>query len=132
MAGTFDFAPNGLVPETLPPEAQPVVSLNGWTFGSRPSVPYQKKFKVTLHGMRWYLQANGLFDVTTDPLHNARRLELFYEANGVWDKFSWNHPHLGVINARFSSSLAIPAGLANSYGLIPAFEVNLLHHDPGY
>lgn len=132
MSGTFDFAPNGTVPEVLPPEAQPVVTMNGWTFSSKPSVPYQKKFRLTLHGMRWYLQANGLFDITTDPFMNARRLELFYETNGLWDKFTWVHPHIGGLNVRFASPLQIPMGIANSNGLVPALEVNLIHADPGY
>lgn len=132
MAGVFDFCPNSLVPETLPPEVQPVVSLNGWTFASRPSVPYAKKFKVTLHGMRWYLQANGLFDSTTDTTRNARRLEQFYETNGIWDKFTWTHPHFGLLNVRFSQPVTVPMGIANSNGLISAFEITLLHVDPAY
>lgn len=132
MSGTFDFCPNGTVPEIIPPESPTVVSLNGWTFSSKPSVPYQKKFRVTLHGMRWYLQANGLFDETTDLQHNARRLEKFYETNGTWDNFQWTHPHLGVLTVRFASPVQIPAGIPNSNGLVPAFEVTLLHHNPGY
>lgn len=132
MAGTFDFCPNSLVPETLPPDVQPLVSMNGWTFASKPSVPYAKRFKVTLHGLRWYLQTNGLFDVATDPTRNARRLEQFYETNGTWDKFTWVHPHFGSMNVRFASPVSVPMGIANSNGLVSAFEINLLHHDPAY
>ena len=53
MAGTFSFSPNSLVPETLPPEPVQGVSLGGWAFVSKPNIPFQRKFKVTLHGMRW-------------------------------------------------------------------------------
>lgn len=132
MAGTFDFCPNSLVPETLPPDVQPVITLNGWTFSSKPSVPYQKKFRVTLHGLRWYLQNNGLFDVTTDPTRNARRLEQFYETNGTWDSFAWTHPNFGLMNVRFSAPVAVPMALPNSNGLVPTLEINLIHHDPAY
>jgi hypothetical protein len=132
MSGTFDFCPNSLVPETLPPDSPAVVSLNGWTFSSKPSIPYQKRFKVTLHGLRWHLQSNGLFDVTTNPTINARRLEQFYETNGIWDKFAWTHPHFGLLNVRFSSPVIVPMGIENSNGLIPAFEINLIHADPAY
>lgn len=132
MAGTFDFCPKSLVPEILPPESPAVVSLNGWTFSSKPSIPYAKKFKVTLHGLRWYLQSNGLFDETTDPTYNARKLEKFYETNGLWDKFLWTHPHIGVMNVRFAQAVQIPMGIANSNGMIAAFEITLIHADPAY
>lgn len=132
MAGTFDFCPNGTVPELLPPESPNVVTMNGWTFSAKPSIPYQRKFRLTLHGLRWYLQSNGMFDETTAPTLNARRLEKFYETNGTWDNFQWTHPHLGLLTCRFASPVSLPAGLPNSNGLLPAVEVTLIHHNPGY
>jgi hypothetical protein len=73
--------------------------MNGWFFSSKPKVPYQKTFVVKLQGMRWYLQPNGLYDEVTNPRYNARRLELFYEAHGMWKPFDFPHPHLGVSSA---------------------------------
>lgn len=132
MAGTFDFAPDRHVPVTLPPEPMQTVSMNGWTFSAKPTVPYVRKFRLTLHGMRWYLQGNGLFDVTTNPSFNARRLEAFYEANGTWDNFAYAHPHFGTMQCRFASAVSIPEGLPNSGGLIDGFQVELIQHNPGY
>lgn len=133
MAGVFDFAPGRLVPKTKPPRVEGKgMSMNGWFFSARPSVPYQKQFTVTLHGMTWYLQQNDLFDTTTNPYFNARRLELFYERNGTWDNFDFPHPHLGVIRCRFLEPVEVPEGIPNSNGLIEAFEVQLVHHNPGY
>lgn len=132
MAGTFNFCPTSLVPETLPPEPSAIMSMNGWAFSAKPTVPYQKTFKVTLYGMRWYLNSNGTFDTTSDPTHNARALEQFYETNGVWDNFLWVHPHLGSLTVRFKAAVMIPAGLTNSNGLCAPLEITLLHHNPSF
>lgn len=130
---TFSFCPDRMVAETLPRDApQSVMSLNGWQFTARPTTPYQRKLKVTLHGLRWYTQANGLYDTTTNPTFNARLLEQFYEAHETWDPFLFNHPHFGTMTVRFAATLAVPAGLPNSGGLIGPVEVNFIHHNPGF
>lgn len=132
MAGTFNFCPTSLVPELLPPEPVKGMSMNGWNFSSKPTVPYQPKWKVTLEGMRWYLQSNGLFDVTTDLTHNARVLEVFYQTNQTWDSFAWTHPHIGALTVRFAEPVTIPKAIPNSNGLIEMVEVTLVQHNPGY
>lgn len=133
MAGTFDFCPDRLVPRTRPP-ASPGrgMSMNGWFFSARPNVPYQKTFVVKLHGLTWYTQPNGLFDADTNPGFNARRLELFYEQNGTWDNFAFDHPHLGTLQCRFAEPVEVPEGAPNAGGLIEAFEITLIEHNPGY
>jgi hypothetical protein len=37
-----------------------------------------------------------------------------------------------MLNVRFASALTIPAGIPNSNGLIAAFELDLVHHDPSF
>lgn len=133
MAGLFDFCPGRMVPTVkAPPSQAKGVSFNGWYFSARPTVPYQKSFTVKLQGMYWYLQPNGIFNISVDPQFNARRLELFYEQNGTWDNFDFPHPHLGMIRCRFKEPVEIPAAIPNSDGLIEAFEIQLVHHNPGY
>lgn len=132
MSGTFEYCPDSLVPELIPPDPVQGVSMNGWAFTSRPTVPYQRRFKVTLHGLRWYLNSDGSFDTWTNVTGNARSLELFYQANGVWDNFYWTHPHLGTLRCRFSSPLQLPPGVPGSNGLLEAVEVNLIEHSPGF
>lgn len=132
MSGTFSFCPDSLVAETLPPEPVQGTSMNGWTFTSKPKVPFQKKFRVTLHGLRWVLQADGTYDTTTTPTINARVLEQFYQSNQTWDSFTWAHPHLGSLTCRFAEPVTIPASLANSNGYLDPVEVVLVQHDPGY
>lgn len=132
MSGTFNFCPGSTVPETIVPDEVSVVTFNGWQFASKPRVPFCRRFKVQLHGMRWYLNADGTYDASTDPTHNARALELFYQQTRLWDNFSWNHPHLGTLQVRFAEKLNIPAAPANSNGNLAPVEVQLIEHNPGY
>lgn len=122
----FTFCPNSQVPRLMPRETSNTVTLNGWTFSARPISPMQRKFEVKVHGLRWYLNSDGTFDTTTDPTHNARLLELFYQDHEMWNTFTWNHPHLGALNVRFASPLSIPPGRENSGGLIDAFDMTLV------
>lgn len=132
MAGTFTFCPNYMVPKTQPPKPMDGMSMNGWPFSSRPRVPYQRTFIVTLQGMQWYLQANGLYDDATNAAYNAHALELFYAANGTWDSFTFNHPHLGAITCRFAEPVQVPEAIPNSGGLIDKFDIKLVEHNPGF
>lgn len=133
MAGTFDFAPNSHVAEEIPPEEQAATSMNGWEFTSKPAVPYRRKFKLTISGMRWRLNASGnALDVTTDPQNNAGRLKQFYEARRKWDTFTYNHEYLGAITCRFDQPVTIPKALPNSNGLVPDFDITIIHHNPGF
>lgn len=130
---TWDFCPSRNVPSTLPRElSNPVITLGGWQFSSRPTAPYQRKFRVILHGLRWYLNSDGTFDKTTNPAFNAKRFEEFYEAHETWNPFVFPHQHLGNLTCRFSSAVTVPAAIADSGGLIEALEVTLIHHNPGY
>jgi len=130
----FNFCPDRNVPETLPRDApQTTMSMNGWQFSSRPTTPYQRKFKLTLHGLRWYLDpVTGLYNYTTDPLFNARALERFYESHETWAPFTLKHQHFGDLTARFATPLTVPAGEQNSGGFIKPVEVMFIHHNPGY
>lgn len=131
MAGVFDFAPNSHVAEEIPPEEQDAVSLNGWEFSAKPAVPYRARFRLTLSGMYWHA-VNGVLDPNLDPQHNALRLREFYKAHRKWDTFLYGHEYLGPITCKFSDPVIIPKALPNSNGLIPDFEVILVHYNPGY
>lgn len=128
----FNFCPNSLVPETVPPEPTQAMSMNGWRFSSRPNIPYRKKFKVKLHGLRWYLQENGLFNAAESAANNAHRLELFYQQHQTWKPFIWHHPHIGDLIVCFDAAVQIPAGISGSGGLIEALEINLIEYNPGW
>lgn len=130
---TFTFCPNGTVPETLPREPLQAMSLNGWTFTARPTTPFQRKFRVKLHGLKWFLSANNTYDELQHYSINARALELFYQDHETWAPFYWNHPHLGRLTCRFAAPVLVPAGTPNASGLLAdPLEITLIEHDPGY
>lgn len=130
MLETFDFCPDFTVPETVPPEPQSGLSMNGWRFTSRPAVPYRRKFKLKLQGLQWFLLPNGLYDVATNPTLNAHRLEKFYQRHENWLPFNWTHPHLGSLVVQFEGQVIVPAAEPNSNGLVNAIEINLLEYNP--
>jgi hypothetical protein len=132
MAGTFLFSPQSLVVETIPPDPVQGVSMNGWAFVSKPQIPYQRRFKVTLHGMRWIMNSDGTYDVTTTPNTNARALEVFYQAHLIWDNFLFGHPHLGNLTCRFATAVTVPASPARNAGFLDPLEIMLVEHQPAY
>jgi hypothetical protein len=121
-----------MIAKTVPPKPVDGISMNGWFFSAKPKIPYQRTFIVTLQGMYWYLGGTGLYDAITNPRYNARRLEIFYQANGTWDNFDFVHPHLGAMKCRFAEPVQVPEAIVNSGGLIDKFDIKLIEHNPGY
>jgi hypothetical protein len=129
----FDFAPNTHVAEEIPPEEATATSMNGWDFTAKPAVPYRRKFKLTMSGMRWFLNENGDgLDLLSDPKHNAGRLLQFYQDHRKWDSFEYHHEYLGQLTCRFDAPVSVPKALPNSNGLVPDFEIQLVHHNPSF
>lgn len=128
----FDFCSGSRVIKEIGPEEPGVVSMNGWDFTARPVHPYRRTFIVKVYGMRWYVNTDGTYDYTTDPTHNAARLLNFYKDNRLFGTFDLDHPNYGIVVCRFKSVVNIEPAIPNSDGEIDPFEVNLLHHNPGY
>lgn len=131
MLETFDFCPHSrVIKEIAPDEADPI-NMNGWDFTIKPSDPYRRKFSVQLHGMRWRLSA-GQLDFSVDTEVNAGRLLDFYREHRMHTPFILHHEYLGPIECKFASPVNIEPALPNSGGLVEAFEVQLIHNNPGY
>lgn len=131
----FNFCPDQYVPETIAPElgGTTMTTTTGWNMASRPASPYQRRFKLKLHGLRWFLDVDGKYDFTTEPLFNAHALERFYKEHMTWKPFDFTHQHIdGVISCRFFSAFSVPAGVANSGGHVDPLEVMLIEHNPSY
>lgn len=129
----FNFCPNSLVPVMLPRDPTSAVTMNGWVFSAKPTTPYIKTYKITLHGLRWFLNSDGTFNSTLSPTINAKALELFYEEHETWKPFDWTHPHLGISKQyRFLEKVSVPAGISNSDGLIEPLDIKIIEHNPGY
>ena len=127
----FEFCKNSRVAEVIAPEEPKVKDFNGWDYTPTPVVPYRRSFKITLEGLRWYTNEDGL-DVTTDPEHNAGRLEKFYEEHRLHVPFVFNHEYLGLIELRFSNPLNVPKAMQNSQGLLEPLEFTAMHHNPSF
>jgi hypothetical protein len=128
----FDFCIGSRVAEIIAPEEPGIRDYNGWDYAPRPTLPYRRKFKVTLEGLRWYYLDNGTIDYATNPERNAGVLEAFYEEHRKWKPFNFTHERLGSLELRFEAPLSIPKALPDSGGLIEALEVMMIHHNPSY
>ena len=130
---TFDFCVDTRVAEVIAPEEPTVSDFNGWDYVPTPVLPYRRKFKVTLHGLQWYLNGAGTaLDVATNADRNAGRLEQFYTTHRTFKPFDFQHEYLGLIECRFERPVSIPGAVPNSGGRIDPFEIMMITHNPSY
>lgn len=129
---TFDFCIDRRVAETLAPEEPAIRDFNGWDYTPAPVLPYRRKFKVTLEGLRWYFNDNGTIDLATNPQQNAGRLEEFYSTHRKHKPFNFQHEWLGLLELRFEVPVNVPKAIPNSQGLIEQLEIQMIHHNPSY
>ena len=128
----FNFCPNSRVAETIAPEEPSVRDFNGWDYAPKPVLPYRRRFKITLEGLRWYFNSNGTIDYATNPDYNAGVLESFYTDHRKHKAFNYQHEWLGMLELRFDNPVNVPKALPNSDGLLEPLEFMALHHNPTY
>lgn len=128
----FDFCPNTRVAETIAPEETSIRDFNGWDYTPRPVLPYRRRFRITLEGLRWYFNSNGTIDYVTDIEHNAGVLESFYTDHRKHKPWNFQHEWLGLLELRFDNPLSVPKAEADSYGLLEPLEIQAIHHNPTY
>lgn len=128
----FDFCLNSRVAEIIAPDEPTIRDYNGWDYTPKPPMPYRRRFKVILEGLRWYYLDNGNIDYATNVGQNAGVLETFYEGHRKYKPFNFDHERLGVLELRFDAPLSIPKALPDSGGLLAALEVQMIHHNPSY
>lgn len=131
MPETFNFAPDSHIAIEKAPEETSAVTFNGWEFTARPAVPYRRKFILKISGMYWRM-GEGILDVTTDPPTNVGALLAFYRTHRRWKAFNYDHEYLGTIECKFADVVNVPEALPNSFGLVPEFEISLLHSNPAF
>lgn len=129
----FDFCTNSRLAKIIAPEEPEIKDFNGWSYTPTPYLPYRRSFIVKLEGLRWYLNdAGDNLDTIIDPEHNAGRLEAFYMVHRMHKPFNFNHEYLGSLELRFEKPVSVPEAIGNSGGLIEAFELQMVHHNPAY
>lgn len=128
----FNFCPNTRVAEVIAPQEAEIQDFNGWDYTPTPVLPYRRRFKITLSGLRWYLSDFGGLDFFTDQEHNAGLLEQFYADHRKHKPFNFVHEYLGLLEMRFDSPVSVPKAIPNSGGLIDSLEIQTIHHSPSY
>lgn len=125
MPQTFNFPFH--VFENQYPESSPKMQFGGgYEFAAKPSAPDQVRYILHFfEGMKYYLNANGTVNRTTEPTKNIAALEDFYKLHRLYEKFTYPHPADGNLTVRFAAPLKFklkPLGL----GTVEAFTVELL------
>lgn len=129
---TFNFCPKSRIAETIAPDEPEIKDFNGWDYTPNPVLPYRRRFKVTLYGLRWRFNDNGTIDYATVPETNAGVLEAFYMGHRKHKPFNFVHEWMGNMEMRFSSPVSVPKSMPDSGGLIDALEIDMMHHNPSY
>lgn len=127
----FLFCDQSRVAETIAPDEQTITDFNGWDYTPNPVLPYRRTFRVTLHGLRWYLDGNQL-DLSSNQKYNAGLLEVFYRDHRLHKPFYYQHEYLGSLELRFKSPVSVPKAAADSGGLLEALEITMVEHSPDY
>jgi len=121
---TFNF-PNH-TPRTIYPNTGVLVGLaNGWSFAVAPTAPVARTFELTFAAMRYYLNPDDTFDITTDAANNLGALEAFFNANLLDKDFVYPHANLGNIQCRFKTPLELPKIKLRGGGWSEPFTVML-------
>lgn len=128
----FDFCPTTRVAETMAPDEPTIRDMNGWDYTPNPVLPYRRRFKLILEGLRWYTTEHGFLDLVHDREHNAGALENFYAYHRKHIPFEYEHEWLGVLLLRFDGPVNIPRAIPNSGGLVEPLEITAIHHNPSY
>lgn len=127
----FDFCTDTRVIEEIAPDERGSIAFNGWEATIKPTEPYRRTFKVTLSGLRWYVDPKQL-NVATNPEKNAGRLLDFYQRHRLYKEFRLHHEYLGPIVCKFKSPVNVPKAIRDSGGLIDDVEIMMIHSNPRY
>ena len=128
----FQFCPDSRTAETIAPEEPSIRDMNGWDYTPDPVLPFRRRFKITLEGLRWYFTDAGAIDYSANPEYNAGVLESFYAGHRKHKPFFYEHEWMGVLQLRFENPLSVPKAMPNSGGLLEPLEIMAIHHNPSY
>lgn len=97
----------------------------GWEFRVAPSVPTTRIFTLTMTGMQWFTDTNGVVINTTSPDRNLLRLDQFYQTHQLHMTFTYPHPVFGNLTVRFDKPLEIPDAMKGGSGVVETFDIVL-------
>lgn len=88
--------------------------------------PDQRIFILTLPGMQYFTDHNGVIDPYTTPERNMAVLEDFYNTHRLALKFNFDHPVHGTVVCRFNQPLEVPEGIPEGNGVLNPLQVELI------
>lgn len=94
----------------------------GYTFASKASAPPQRRFRVSIEGLRIYQNGDGSINDTINPTTNVAVFDKFYRDHELSEEFYYNHPWRGQVLVRFADPVTVPDPIVGGSGLIPAFD----------
>jgi hypothetical protein len=104
----------------------------GYTFTTKPQLPFQRSFRLYFSGMKWYLNTDGTVDNTTNVPLNMQALIDFFTAHDYSQPFIYNHELYGNITVKFAADhpFEVVKSLVGGSGLTEPFEL-FLEEQPG-
>jgi hypothetical protein len=124
---TFDFPFHTVVVRY--PDDQKRIKLGfGYTFAVQPFGPIERNFLLTLTGMQWFFDTEGVIDRTATPQRNIAFLIDFYETQRLNGEFLYTPPGFAECVVTFAGPLEILAALPGGMGVLPDLAVQLVEH----
>jgi hypothetical protein len=121
----FDFPYHTF--ETVNPETGFRGKFGGsYLFTATPDSPDQRMFKLGFQAMQFFTDSDGSLNSATEPAINMKRLIDFYQTHKLHKSFNYNHPVYGIVEVKFNKPLPEPKGAGFGYGVVEAFEVELV------
>ncbi|WP_246806995.1 hypothetical protein [Ensifer sp. ENS04] len=121
---TFDF-PYFTWTVRYPESSTKVRFGRGYEFASKPKGPDQVTYILHFKTMKFFEASPGVVSTTIQPKINIARLEAFYNAHLLYEKFVVNIPGKGNLTVRFAKPLEYKVA-ENGQGTVEAFTMEVL------
>jgi hypothetical protein len=121
---TFDF-PYFTWTVRYPESSTKVKFGRGYEFASKPKGPDQVTYILHFKTMEFFLNVAGNVSTTIQPKINMAKLEAFYNAHKMYEKFLINIPGKGNLTVRFVKPLEYKIA-ENGQGTVDAFTLEVL------
>lgn len=118
----FDF-PYHKVSTSYPDDGYKAKLGNSYNYTAPPPAPSQRVFKLKFKVLKYFTNADGTINTTTQAQLNLGALEVFYQAHKQHASFSYLHPVYGEVTVKFSKPLEIPEGADGGMGVYENIEV---------
>lgn len=100
---------------------------DGWAFTSGSQDPLRREFTLSFQGYKFYGDAEGDYDVTTNQyVNNMSDLIAFYAAHRTSTHFIYHVHGIESTEVRFKEPLKIPKGIPDGGGALEPFTITFV------